>query len=169
MEESRVYKAEGLSSSQLQKFLLLVMGVRFDEIASAFGDSVENDFIYLPYCRRRKGKGWRARFWDSLRCVAVRDFLLDSHIGPAEIPRKIWRVNGFPPESIISIRKTSNSGNVLSIISKGIGTSSPSFDVWVYQKIGQENSRWLGMLKDVGAKLRLAEDVEWRLTGGAFL
>ncbi len=161
MKEFRGYKAEALTAGQLQKFFLFAMGIRFDEIVAAFGESVANEFIYFPYCRRRKGKGWRARFWDSSRCAAVGDLQLDGRIGPVEIPRKIRRVNGFPPASIISIYKTSSSGNILSVVSRNTGTNNPSFDVGIRQRIGQESSHWLGMLSEVGAKVVLEEEIPW--------
>lgn len=161
MEKFRGYRADSITSGQLQKFFLFAMGIRFDEIATVLGESVVNDFIYFPASRWEKRKGWRAEFWDSVRCER-RSWLPEEHkyIGPFEIPRKIKRVNGVSAGSIITIRKISASGNKLSVISRGIG-GNPSFDVCVYQKVGQENSHWLGMLKEVGAKMRLDEEAEW--------
>ncbi len=170
MEKFRGYRAESISSSQLQKFFLFVMGIRFDEVVAALGESANNDFIYIPYFSGSKGRGLRAQFWDSSRFERM-SWLPEEpmRVGPFEIPRKIKRVNGVAPGSIISIRKISGSGNRLSVVSRGIGANSPNFDVCVYQKVGQENSRWLGMLKDVGAKLTLEEDEQWQPNAGSFL
>lgn len=162
MEKFRGYRADSITSGQLQKFFLSVMGVRPDEIVDGFGQSTVSDYIFIPYSSRKKGRSLRAQFWDSTRCER-RSSLPEKHFRAVsfEIPRKSRRVTGVSPGSIISIRKISGSGNKLSVISRGVGTGNPSFDVWVYQRVGRENSHWLGMLKKVGAKVLIDEEAYW--------
>lgn len=134
------------SAKQLQKFLLLAMGVRFDEIQRVQPMADEN-LLYLPrlcWARFYQGKRWRAEF--ASNCFPRLSL---------DIKGKAKGICGYPSTKIIKIEKVSSSGNTLQIHLRygGLKDSDMEFSVSVGQMEGVKESNWFWMWRALDIEL----------------
>jgi len=143
------------SSSQIQKFLLAAMGVRFDELKNDQGFTPTSYFIYWPKGSSRRP--WRIEFDEPYdHKYFLKTFKVD---------RKIARVVGIIPAVISKISKMSKSGNKLEIqicwdYDDRCDDNVFDFSINVFEK-NERYSRWLPMLAGLGVVMTSKDGKKW--------
>lgn len=107
----RVYSGV-CSPAQLQKFFLLAMGVRFEEIQREWPEA-SSELIYAPTGRSNRKRGWHVRLGDYFDYKRHIDGIIFKH--NLSVPGKVSRISQFHPRMIMWIGKMSASGNILTV------------------------------------------------------
>lgn len=142
MDSCRVYRGE-CSEQQLQRFLLLAMGVRFEEILEVNPQADRSSF-YMPsrinWFGPRRGKWWHVASSGGSAWSA-----------PIAIKGKVEEISTLDSERISRIDKVSGSGNELKV--SRLGFVNTNFSVTVVQAERRNPSNWLWMWRAVGVDL----------------